>query len=94
MISLVPARNYLFKVSNLSKRITCESCLMSTLTIFNINDVIAVILAFLLLTVNIFSNFVLTGDFEQAKVCLVQIEETKNFINKLRLNLYHHNPTG
>ena len=40
------------------------------------------------------SNFVLIVDFEQAKRCLVQIEKTNTFINKLRLNLYHHNPTG
>ena len=37
MISFVPARNYLFKVSNLSTRVRCESCSilrMSMLTIF------------------------------------------------------------
>ena len=39
VISFTPARNYLFKVSNLSTRIRCESCSisrMSMLTIFNI----------------------------------------------------------
>ena len=57
--SFVPARNYLFKVSNLSTRIRCESCSilrMSMLTIFNINDVNGVVLVSLLLTVNIFQT--------------------------------------
>ena len=56
VISFVPARNYLSKVSNLSTRIMCESCSilrMSMLTIFNITDVNDVVLVSLLLTVNI-----------------------------------------
>ena len=43
----VPAGNYLFKISNLSTRIRCESCsilIMSMLTIFNIKDVTGVVL--------------------------------------------------
>ena len=59
---IVPVRNYLFKVSNLSIRITCESSSMlrmSILTIFNINDVSGVVLVSLLLTVNIFQTFFL-----------------------------------
>ena len=59
LFSFVPARNYLFKVSNLSTRIRCESCStlrMSMLTIFNINDVNGVALVSLLLTVNIFQT--------------------------------------
>ena len=59
VISFVPARNYLFKVSNLSTRIRCESCLilrMSILMINNINNVSGVILVSLLLTVNIFQT--------------------------------------
>ena len=59
MISFAPARNYLFKVSNLSTRIRCESCSvlrMSMLTIFNINDVNGVVVVSLLLTVNIFQT--------------------------------------
>ena len=49
VISFIPARKYLFKVSNLSisTRIMCESCSMlrmSMLTIFNINDVSGVVL--------------------------------------------------
>ena len=59
MMSFVPARNYLFKVSKLSTRIRCESCLvlrMSMLTIFNINNVNGVALVSFLLTVNIFQT--------------------------------------
>ena len=59
MISFVPGRNYLFKVSKLSTRIKCQTCLiprMSMLTIININDVSGVILVSLLLTVNIFQT--------------------------------------
>ena len=54
--SFVPARNYLFKVSNLSIKRSCESCSilrMSILTIFNINDVSCVALLSLFLTVTI-----------------------------------------
>ena len=57
VISFIPARNYLFKVSNLSTRIRCESCSilrMSMLMIFNINNVNGIVLVSLLLTVNIF----------------------------------------
>ena len=42
VISFVPARNYLFKISNLRTRIRFESCSilrMPILRIFNINDV-------------------------------------------------------
>ena len=59
MISFVPARNYLFKVSNLGTRIRSESfsiLRMSMLTIFNINNVNGVVLMSLLLTVNIFQT--------------------------------------
>ena len=84
-------------ISNLSTRITCESCLilrMSILTIFNISDVSGVVLVPFIVTCEQISNFVLIVDLEQPKVCLVQIEKTKTFIDKLRVNLYHHNPTG
>ena len=59
VISFVPAKNYLFKVSNLRTRVMCESCLilrMLILTIFNIKDVSGVFLVSLLLTVNIFQT--------------------------------------
>ena len=79
VISFVPARNYLFKVSDLSRRIRCESCSilrMPMLTIFNINDVIGVVLMSFLLTVNIYQTlFYLIVDFEQANVSLVHIEK-------------------
>ena len=50
VISFVPARNYLFKVSNASTRIMHENCSilrMSMLTIFVINDVNGVDLVFI-----------------------------------------------
>ena len=59
VILFIPARNYLFKVSNLRTKTRCESCLiltMSMLTIFNINDVNGIVLVSLLLTVNIFQT--------------------------------------
>ena len=54
MISFVPPRSYLFKISNLSTRIMCIKNV--NLTIFNINDVSRVVLVSLLLTVNIFQT--------------------------------------
>ena len=51
LFSFVPARNYLFKISNLSR--SCSILRMSMLTIFSINDVNSVILMSLLLPVNI-----------------------------------------
>ena len=57
--TIVPARNYLFKVSNLNTRIRCESCSilrMLMLTILNINDVNDAVLVSLFLTVNIFQT--------------------------------------
>ena len=62
VISFVPARNYQFKISNLSTRIRCESCStlgMSMLTIFKINDVISAVVVSLLLTVDIFQTLFL-----------------------------------
>ena len=57
---------------------------MPMLTIFNINDVSGVVLVSSLLTVTIFcSNFVQIVDFEQEKVCLVHIEKTNPFEDKI-----------
>ena len=78
MISFIPARNYLFKVSNLSTRIMCESCLilrMSVLMIFNINDASGIVLVSLLLNGTYFKLY--------SKVCLVQIEETNTSEDKI-----------
>ena len=83
MISLVPARNYLLKVSKISTRIRCERCLtlrISMITIFNVNDVNDVVLVSLLLTVNIFFLIV---DFEQANFCFVHIGKTNIFEDKI-----------
>ena len=56
---------------------------MSMLTIFNINNVTGVVLVSLLLTCKHISNFVLIVDFEQTNVCLVQIEKTNIFEDKI-----------
>ena len=59
LFSFFPARNYLFKVSNLSARIRCESysvLRMSMLTIFNINDVNSFVLMSLMLTVHMYQT--------------------------------------
>ena len=86
VISFVPVRNYLFKVSNLSTRRRCETCSilrMSVLKIFNINDVNGVVLVSLFLIVNVFPTFVLIVDFEQANVYLVHIEKANIFEDKI-----------
>ena len=78
MISFVPARNYLFKVSNLSKRIRFKGCSIlriSMLTIFSIKDVSGVVSGVFIVNCKHISNFVLLVDFEQANVCLVHIEK-------------------
>ena len=53
----VPANNYFFKVNNGNTRKRCETC--SKLTIKHQNDVINVVLVFLLLTLNMFHTFFL-----------------------------------
>ena len=53
------------------------------LTIFNIKDVNGIDLVSLLLTVNIFSNFVLIVEFEQANVRSVHIEKANIFEDKI-----------
>ena len=82
MILFVPARNYLFKVSNLITRIRYKSCLilkMSMLTIFNIWRRSSVFIV----SCEHISNFVLIFDFEQAKVSLFHIGKTKTFEDKI-----------
>ena len=82
VIPSIPTRNYLFKVSNWSKRITCENCLRlgkkpleqcqwrrSRVCIVNCESI---------------SNFRLIIDFEQAKVCWVHIEKVNTFEGKIR----------
>ena len=55
---------------------------MSMLTIFNINDVICGVLVSIVSCEHI-SNLVLIIDFEQASVCLVHIEKTITFEDKI-----------
>ena len=85
MISFVPARNYLFRVSNLGTRIRYENCSilrMSMLTTFNINDVNGVVSVFIVNCKQI-SNFLLIVDFKQANVCLAHIEKANIFEDKI-----------
>ena len=76
MISFVPARNYLFKVSNFNTRIKCESC--SILRMYS-----SVFLVSLLLNCEHILNFVLIVDFEQANVRLVHIEKSNTYEDKI-----------
>ena len=78
MISFVPARNYLFKNSNLSTRIRCESCLIFKNV--NVNDIQYLRCqwrrsSIFIVNCKHISDFVLIVDFEQANVCLVHVEK-------------------
>ena len=53
MISFVPGRNYLFKVSNLSTRIRCESSSILRMSMLRYSSVVLVSLLF---TVNTFQT--------------------------------------
>ena len=77
VISFVPARNYLFKVSDLSARIGFKGSILrlSMLTIFNIKDVSGIVSSVFIVNCKHISNFVLLVDFEQANFCLVHIEK-------------------
>ena len=82
MISFIPERNYLFKVSNLSARIRCESCSILRMPmprIFNIDDVSGVGSSVFVFNCKHSSNFVLIVNSEQVSVCLVHIEKTNIF---------------
>ena len=70
-----------FKVSNLSTRIRCESCSIlriSMLTIFQRRSSVFII------NCEHISHFVLIVHFEQANVCLVHIEKSDTFEDKIR----------
>ena len=80
VISFIPARNYLFRVSNLSTRIRCESCSilrMSMLTIFQRRSSVFIV------NCEHISNFVLIVNFEQANVCLFHIKKSSIFKDKI-----------
>ena len=101
----VPARNYLFKVSNWSTRKRCKNCSKLKRCQWRHSN------AFIVNCEHI-SSFVLIVEFEQANVCWSHIEKTNTFedkigyitryvavfsvstkfTNKWHLNLYHHNP--
>ena len=78
---LVPARNYLFKVSNWRAKIRCESCSklrMKILERYQQRHSCAFIV-----NCEHSSSFVLIIEFEQATLCWVHIEKTNSFKNKI-----------
>ena len=77
----VPARNYLFKVSNWSRRIRCENC--SKLRIKTLERLQWRHSNVFVLNCEHISSFVLIVEFEQANVCWVHIEKTNTFEDKI-----------
>ena len=78
----IPARNYLFKVTNWSTRIRCENCSRLRMKItercqWRLSSVCIV-------NCEHISNFVLIIDFEQANVFWVNIEKINTFEGKIR----------
>ena len=77
----VPARNYLFKVSNWSTRIRCENC--SKLRIKTLERCQWRHSNVFIVNCEHISSFVLIVEFEQANVCWVHIEKTNTFEDKI-----------
>ena len=81
MILFVPARNYLFKVSHWRAKIRCESCLRLIMKILERcqwrHSCASIV------NCEYISSFVLIVEFEQANLCLVHIEKTNSFKNKI-----------
>ena len=73
-ISFIPARNYLFKVSNWSTRITCENCSRLRMKILELCQR-RHSSAFIVNCKHI-SSFALIVEFERANVCGAYIEKT------------------
>ena len=73
-ISFISARNYLFKVSNWSTRITCENCSRLRMKIQELCQWCHSS-AFIVNCKHI-SSFALIVEFERARVCGVYIEKT------------------
>ena len=79
---IVPARNYLFKVSNWSTRIRCENC--SKLRIKTLERCQWRHANVFIVNCEHISSFVLVVEFEQANVCWVHIEKKNTFEDKIR----------
>ena len=85
MISSILARNYLFKVSNWSKTLRCESC--SRLRMKTIERCQWRHFSVFIVNCQHYSSFVLIVEYEQANVCWIHIENVKHFWRKDRV--YH-----
>ena len=110
MISPVPTRSFLFKVTNWSTRIRCKN--YSRLRIKTLERCQWRHSCVLIISCKNISIFVLIVEFEQANVYWVHFEKTNTFEDnigyimryvisfsvwtkfKSHLNLYHHNLTG
>ena len=82
VISFVLARNYLSKVSNLSTKTRSDSCSISMLTIFKINDVNGVVLVSLLLTVNTY----VTSSFYMSWKYWIMMDYGKTKKSRMKIN--------
>ena len=94
VISSVPTRNYLSKVSTWSTRIRCENC--SRLRMKTLERCQWRHSSVYIVNCKHISKFLLIIDFEQAKVFWVHIEKINTFEDKIRYalccsNLYDQN---
>ena len=77
----IPARNYLFKISNWSTRVRCENC--SKLRVKTLEQCQWRHSNVFIVNCEHISSFVLIVEFEQANVCWVHIEKTNTFEDKI-----------
>ena len=82
VISSVPARNYLFRVSNWSTRIRCEN--YSRLRMKTLEKCQWRYSSVFIVNCKHILNFALILELEQANVCGVYIEKTNTFEGKVR----------
>ena len=82
VISCVPARNYLFKVSNWSARVRYENC--SRLRIKTLERFQKRRCSVFIVNCEHISDLFLIVDFEQANVCWAHIEKTNTFEEKIQ----------
>ena len=82
VMSSVPTRNYLFKVSNWNTRIRCENC--SRLRMKTLERCQWRRSSVFIVNCEHISIFLLIIDFEQVKVCWVHIEKINTYENKIR----------
>ena len=81
VMSSVPTRNYLFKVSNWNTRIRCENC--SRLRMKTLERCQWRRSSVFIVNCKHISNFLLIIAFEEAKICWVYIENINTFEDKI-----------